>query len=168
VTAAAEWFYSDARAPGEDGAAIRLAMTHLGELLRDLRYSDKPAECALSTFSVNVAEVTQEVDRILRAAEFWSMLISVPNGQHEKNTGRVDPKFRVHPMLAPRWDLPFISRGTIGLSSMEANAIFDRAEHGAFKAIRDTRVARTAAPLFGRTAAIFSQKQASIPGLDDD
>lgn len=168
VAAAAEWFYSDARAPGEDGAAIRLGMTQLGELLRDLRYSDKPAECALSTFSVDLAEVTAEVNRILKAAEFWSMLINVPNGQHEKNTGRVDPKFRVHPMLASRWDLPFVSRGTIGLSSAEANAIFDRAEHASFKDVRDTRVARTTAPLFGRAVTVVNQKQTTIPGLDDD
>jgi len=87
VKEAAEWFFSEARASGRDGALVRSAMNRLGELLRDLRFSDKPSECTLSTFSVDLGSVTPEARRILTEAQLWSMLIEARDGQHEKNTG---------------------------------------------------------------------------------
>jgi hypothetical protein len=172
VAAAAEWFFSEARAPGEIGTAIRSSMARIGELLRALRFADKPPECALSTFSVDETTASEEAKRVLAAAELWSMLIGVANGQHEKNTGRVDPKYRIHPMLAPRWDLPYTSRGAIGLSGAEASVIFGSSTYNdtkqnEFQAVKDVRVARATAPLFGR-ASIGNPQQVRMPGIDND
>jgi hypothetical protein len=168
VKEAAEWFFSEARASGADGALVRSGMTRLGELLRDLRFSDKPSECTLSTFSVDLGSATPETRRIVAEAERWSMLIEARDGQHERNTGRVDAKYQVHPMLAPRWDLPLASRGAVGLSGDEGAAIFDEARTGAFAAVRDERLQRMTAPFFGkRTHGASHSRQGKIPGIGE-
>jgi hypothetical protein len=169
VKEAAEWFFSEARASGREGALVRSAMNRLGELLRDLRFSDKPSECALSTFSVDLAHVTSETRRLLVEAERWSMLIEARDGQHERNTGRVDPKYRIHPMLAPRWDLPLASRGAIALSGDEGSAIFDEERADKFPGVRDERVQRMMAPFFGkRSPSGAHHRQATFPGIGND
>lgn len=176
IQQAEEWFFSEARSGGGDGMAIRDAMTRLGELLREIRFSDKPSECALSTFSVHLAEMTPRAYDVVAKAERWSMLLSASEGQHERNTGRVDAKFRVHPMLAPRWDLPIASRGALSLTGREASVIFDETMSGAFPQLKHKRVRRMTAPTFGKSKkpeeserpAEAEPRQQTIPGIDDD
>ena len=55
VKEAADWFFRDARSPGKDGKFVQDAIGRLGTLFRSIRYSDKPSECSLSTFSYEAA-----------------------------------------------------------------------------------------------------------------
>ena len=81
VTQASEWFFNEARAPGIIGTQVRSAMTRLGQLLRDIRFSDKPSECSLSCFTTDLSRVSVDAKAILKAADEWSMLISVAGGE---------------------------------------------------------------------------------------
>jgi hypothetical protein len=124
ISETSEWFFNEARSPGKDGVIVRGAITKLAELLRELRYSDKPSECSLCTFSADIASCSNEARSAIEISEQWSMLLRVPGGQSERNTGRVDSKYQLHPMIAPRFDLPIARRGAIGLSVKEVEAIF--------------------------------------------
>lgn len=166
VLQAEEWFFSEARAPGAEGQLVRGAMTRLGQLLRELRFSDKPSECSLSTFSADLSAVTPEALKTLRQAVNWSLLVQVTGGQHERNLGRVDEKFQVHPMLAPRWDLPTGRRGALGLSGVEVSAIFAPRADAEFDRVLHSRLQRMTAPFFGKEP-LPRQLQRELPGLRD-
>lgn len=150
VSQASEWFFTEARAPGDIGIRVRDAMTRLGQLLREIRFSDKPSESSLSTFSAEVTKASSEAIEVLEAAHDWSMLVRIAGGGHDRNQGRVDDKYQVHPMLAPRWDLPIARRGTIGLSGEEVTAIFAPTSDLEFQRTLERRVAPMMAPYFGR------------------
>jgi hypothetical protein len=164
VAQAAEWFFTEARAPGPSGPRVRDAMTRLGELLRDVRFSDKPSECSLSTFSADVTGLSQQAAKTLADAESWSMLIKVTGGQHDRNLGRVDNKYQVHPMLAARWDLPVMRRGALALSTEEVEAVFAPPNRGAFEAVLKKRLGAMTAPFFGKPA---NGRGPLLPGIGD-
>ena len=48
----AKWFIEDARIPGDDGSIAKDAIERLCDYLRELRFSDIPPECSISTFSI--------------------------------------------------------------------------------------------------------------------
>jgi len=147
---ASEWFYNDARAVGDSGQLIIAAIDRLATFFKDMRFSDKPSECSLVTFSVDPNTLTKEAKKIIELAEKWSLLIKIPGGQHDRNSMRVDDKFQLNPMLAPRWDLPVARRGTVSLKASEANAIFDSEYAGNFEEVNKGRVDRMTAPFFGK------------------
>lgn len=155
VLEASDWFYSNARITGPNGVFIRDAITRLGNLFRDIRFSDKPSECSLSTFSVDLTSVSPQAREIIESAEQWSLLIATQRGQRDRNSNRVDMKYRLNGMLCPRWDLPIASRGAIALTADEANAIFDPEIAPSFDQFRRDRVARMNAPF--KTAASHDQ-----------
>jgi hypothetical protein len=139
-------------------------MTRLGQLLRDVRFSDKPSECSLSTFSANTTGSTKEALVVLRAADDWSMLVRVAGGQPDRNEGRVDEKFQIHPMLAPRWDLPIARRGSLALNGKEVSAIFAPASLDEFNAVVEKRVGAMNAPFFGKARRASTPM---LPGMQD-
>lgn len=149
VLEAAEWFFEDARGPGADGQLTRNGVAKMARLLREIRFSDKPSECSLCTFSVDYDSCASQTRRLLDLAEQWSFLIRVQTGAKDKNSKRVDRKYQINGMLAPHWDLPISRRGTLQLSSAEVDVIFD-AKSTEFEELVDARVKRMMAPHFGK------------------
>src|SRR5207248_73075 len=100
-----------------------------------------------------------------------SLLIDVGD-QSDRNTERVDQKFQINRMLAPRWDLAIYQRGVLALSPDEVNAIFDVAYVGRFDSLMKVRIDRMTAPFFGKrdsTTKKAPQPGTNIlPGFDDD
>jgi len=164
IAQASEWFFTEARSPGSMGTLVRDGMTRLGQLLRDIRFSDKPSECSLSTFSADLTTTRESATEVLRESENWSMLIRIPGGQHDRNDGRVDEKYQVHPMLAPRWDLPIARRGALALSGEEVSAIFAPTDQSDFETMLRRRVAAMNAPFFKQIA---TNTTPLLPGLSD-
>lgn len=150
VLEASDWFFRDARIVESKGTVIQDSISRLATLFRDIRFSDKPAECSLSTFSVDLTSVSEKAREVIKAAEDRSLLINIPKGQRDRNTKRVDSKFQLNPMLAPRWDLPVHRRGAIALSTVEVNAIFDPEYKESLKKLVQIRIERMTAPQFGK------------------
>jgi hypothetical protein len=149
VLHASEWFFRDSKPIGEEGVLAERAVSRLATLMRALRYSDKPPEVDLSTFSLDV-DALDDIGRLaLNAASDWSILREIRNGQRDKNTGALIGKYQLNPMLCPRWDLPLVRRGVLGLAPDEARAIFSEASSESFEDCRRVRLARSNAP-FGR------------------
>ena len=156
VLVAADWFRTDAKAMGSAGVEADRAVGRLADLLRALRFSDKPPEVSLTTVSFDLDSVGETGWRSLKTAEDWSLLLRIPAGQKDKNTAGVKAKFQLNPMLCPLWDLPLARRGTLDLKSSEVDAIFGDPDVSAFEELRRERVTRATVP-FGKNEPATSQ-----------
>jgi len=150
VIEASDWFFRDAKIVESSGTHIQDTISRLATFFRDIRFSDKPTECSLSTFSVDLTSVSTKSKETIRAAEDRSLLINIPGGQRDRNTKRIDSKYQINPMLAPRWDLPVHRRGAIALNKNEINALFDPEYLSGLDSLVALRVARMNAPTFGK------------------
>ena len=170
VKEAAEWFFRDARITGKDGKLVQDAVSRLATLFRSVRYSHKPSECSLSTFSYEPASVSAETRRLIDLAEKWSLLVYV-GGQSDRNSERVDMKYQINRMLAPKWGISFSRRGALALPADDLNSIFDPAFTDQFDQLLKIRVDRMTAPFFGvkpTQRAKKSKDQQTLPGMGDD
>lgn len=149
VEDAAAWLWDDAQ-PDRYGADVRAAVESVAELLREVRYSDRPAECALSSFSVSMSELSGNAHRTIQHAVNWSFLIGVRAGQKDKNTKAVAAKFQLNPLLAPRWGLSTARRGTIPVALAMAESIFNSEQRLRFRGLLRERVIGMYVP-FGRS-----------------
>lgn len=152
IKEAADWFYRDARMTGPDGKLIQDAINRLGTLFRSIRYAHKPSECSLSTFSYDPASASAETGRLIDLAEKWLLLVYV-GGQSDRNSERVDMKFQINRMLAPKWDISFSRRGALAIPGDDLNSIFDPAFSDSFDERLKLRTARMTAPFFGMKSA---------------
>jgi hypothetical protein len=148
VHQSANWFYEDAPGEGNIGRDAQEAIERLAELMRRLRFADKPVESSLCTFSVDYAAISDGARGTIRAAEQWSMLIPIETGQRDRNTGAVLHKYQLSGMLAPRWDLPVFRRGVLELRPEEANAVFDVGYRPEYDGVVARRLGRLTAPFF--------------------
>jgi hypothetical protein len=146
VIRAADWFYRDGRAMGDAGVKAEKAINRIGDLLRALRFADKPPEVSLSSFSLSFDALDSAGKQALETARDWSLLIEVKEGQRDKNTAAIKQKYQLNPMLCPRWDLPIGRRGALPLGSQDAKAVFSEQNDEAFDRMRRTRVARATVP----------------------
>ena len=149
VLEAARWFLEDATPLGEEGKYVAAAIHRLGEMFRRLRFSDKPVESSLASFSADLTSCTQRAREIVELAEKWSLLTEVDRGQRDRNTKLVEAKFHFNRLLSPLYDLPIARRGALKLSAKEMNAIFDPAHVEQFNAVLNQRLRRMNAP-FGK------------------
>ncbi|MDZ7759628.1 MAG: hypothetical protein U5L00_05180 [Desulfovermiculus sp.] len=122
---ASRWFERDAMFIGWEGEQVQKSINRLATLFREVRFSDKPSECSLTTFSIDYSNTSSASQLILDYAVRHSYLLKIPRGQKDRNTKRIDDKYRLNPMLCPKWDLPIYSRGTISFNSFETEAIFN-------------------------------------------
>jgi hypothetical protein len=104
VLEASEWFFRDAQMIGRDGQHAMDAINRLGTLFRGIRFSDKPSECSCSTFSSDIAKCTNLTRYYLDLCVKWSLLLHVGK-QRDRNSERIDEKYQLNRMLAPRWDV---------------------------------------------------------------
>lgn len=150
VRDSSSWFWEDAQPEG-DGENVRDAVEALALLFRSIRFSDRPAECDLCTFSVDTEALTSRSRTTLKLAENWSYLIQTADGARNKNDRGVKRKYQFGPMLAPKWDLSEHRRGNIELRVELANAIFDRDHRDSLPALIRLRVAAMNGPNFTGT-----------------
>jgi hypothetical protein len=140
VRDAAAWFWEDAQ-PDSHGTEVRAAIEALAELFREVRYSPKPAECDLGTFTVGPNVGTAIAREVLQHAENWSYLIRIRDGGVNKNDrAAIDDKFQLSPMLAPRWGVSEHRRGAIPISEEMFDAIFDPAHRGELVELKKERL----------------------------
>ncbi|PZA11238.1 hypothetical protein DNX69_18230 [Rhodopseudomonas palustris] len=126
VMDSAAWFWEDAQ-PESYGTEVREGIEALAVLFRTIRYSERPSECDLCTFSTTYSHLTPQSKRVVQTAENWSYLIRVKVDAKNRNSQQVDPKYQLAPMLAPKWGLSSHRRGSIELKPDLANALFDHA-----------------------------------------
>lgn len=141
VREASDWFLRDAGTASSDSLHVKASIERLATLFRSIRYADKPPECSVIAFSLDVGKVTSAAARTIKTATDWSLLIEGSEGRRDKNSMRIDRKFQLNGLLCPRWDLPIYLRATWSLAPDLANAIFD----ASFASSYDSLLARLAA-----------------------
>ena len=146
VLEATDWFTADARPIGGDGEDVLGAVSKLGDLFRQSRFSDKPVECSVISFSADLSKCTKRAREIVEMAEQRSLLIPVDKGLRHRSTGITEAKFHLNRLLSPRWDLPTARRGTLSLKPHEVNAVFDQDHDGEFVQVQRDRVRRLNVP----------------------
>ena len=149
VLESSDWFFYDAKPMGIDGDDVLAAIQRLGDMFRFLRFSAKPVESSLASFSADLTSCSTRARDLVDLAEKWSLLVEVERGQKERNTGLGERKFHLNRILSPRWNLPTGRRGAIRLNSEELNAIFDPDMSADFNRILRRRLDRMNPP-FGR------------------
>ena len=120
---ASQWFFDEARVLGEDGRAVKEAVKNLADVFRVNRYSSKPTECSLRGFYTDTAHLDPDTSRILKKCIDFSLLIPA-GGRNAKNSDSKEIKYLLNAMLAPFWELPIATRGTIEFSAAEMKSIF--------------------------------------------
>lgn len=171
IREASEWFYHDARMTGVNGEVVRASIDRLATLFREIRFSDKPSECSISAFSADTSQSSEQARGTIDLAEKWSLLIKIEGGQRDRNSKRVDLKYQINSMLAPRWDLPISRRGAIALRSEEVDAIFDPHFSDKFEQLVKERVDRMTAPFFGKSNNGSNKRSdlpIRLPGFEND
>ncbi|MGR9059399.1 ORC-CDC6 family AAA ATPase (plasmid) [Rhizobium leguminosarum] len=139
VLDSAAWFWEDAQPTGT-GVDVREGVEALAVLFRTVRYSDKPSECDIGTFSVDEEKLTENARKVLQTCENWSYLIKIQAGNKNKNSHAVDAKYQLGPMLAPRWGVSIHRRGTIELQQELANSILDHTKRATLASLMRGRV----------------------------
>jgi len=155
---AIKWFLDDARIPGPNGKSVATIIDRIGQLLHEIRFSDLPPECSLSSFSINFSDITDEINQTLEYLEQYSYLIK-SNDRREKNSSVQRVTYQINGLLAPNWELPIFTRGVLHLTSKEVSAIFDSKSEDEFNKIKFDRKTRYNAPFKGsqnNTLSLFN------------
>lgn len=128
-----EWFLSDVPEVGVDGESIRTAVGRLGELFRINRFADKPSECSMIGFSVDLDSLSTTAKRNIEDADKRSFLIEAPSGQKDKSSKKIWTKYHLNRVLCPMFDLPIGKRGHARLDGNFVSAIFDSSKETEFR-----------------------------------
>jgi hypothetical protein len=146
VTEASTWFFHDARTTGKYALAAQEGVDRFATLLRRLRFTDKPVESSLTTFSAVLSECSDATRLAIRHAADSSLLIESLTGRKDRNSGLVASQFQLNPMLCPRYQLPLSRRGQIALRPEELNILFGGGTEEQFERVVRARQDRMMVP----------------------
>jgi hypothetical protein len=154
---AIRWFLEDARIPGQIGRPVAAIVNRIGQLLHEIRFSDAPPECSLSSFSINTSDITTDTKQLLEYLEQYSYIIK-GSDRREKNSSVHRVTYQINGLLAPNWELPIYKRGVLQLAAHEVAAIFEPKSDDEFTKIKLERKNRYNAPfkdLQNNTLSLF-------------
>lgn len=158
ILEASDWFFRETKTIWDEGQNIQESISRLALLFKSIRFSDKPSECSVNSFSYDPERISEESAKIIKFAIMWSLLVHV-NTQKDRNSSALHPKVQINRILCPRWDLPLGRRGVIALNAREVDAIFDYRKTTDFDSILKERIDRMTAPNFGKTARSTATQQ---------
>ena len=162
----AKWFYEDAEIIGEEGKNLYKAINFLAELFRVYRFSDKPTETSVSSFTYKLEEISATSLHYIKLAELHSVIVEIEEGRKEKNSGRSEKLYQLNKTLAPLWNLPSIRRGILSLDGNLAESIFNPDQHSEFNRLYREIKQKLNAPNFCRIDDNGKKKNGN--GKDDN
>lgn len=163
VLESSRWFEDDSNVGGTDGEIIFECYYRLVKLMRDIRYSDKPSECSISSFNVELSLLTLNSKKVLDLMEKYSILIEI-RSRKNKNYEKIKKAYQINRMLAPLWGLPLSRRGVIEFNHNLANSIFDKTHFDVYENNKNKLISSMNAP-FKPIGNIKDYSQIPIPGL---
>lgn len=153
----AKWFIEDARIPGDDGSIAKDSIERLCDYLRELRFSDIPPECSISTFSIKSKFVPAEISKIINFLEQYSYIIEVGE-RRDKNTNSRYSTYQLNGLLAVEWELAISRRGIVDLNSKEMKSIFSPDNENEFKSMLYSEKSKYNAPFTENTSPTLFDK----------
>lgn len=141
----AKWFIEDARIPGETGNNTKECIERLCDYLRELRFSDIPPECSISTFSIKSKQLPPEIFSVLAFLEQYSYIIKV-SSRRDKNANSRNITYQINGLLAAQWELSLSRRGIVDFDSNNIKAIFSPIDDNEFKTMLSSELIKYNAP----------------------
>lgn len=120
----ANWFFEDASIQGEGNFKIQDCIERLCDYLRELRFSDTPPECSISSFSVNSKVIPKKIEEVLTFLEHYSYIIKIDIGRRNKNNNTRYLTYQINGILAFQWELSLARRGIVNLDLYDTKTIF--------------------------------------------
>lgn len=145
------WFIEDARIPGDNGNKIKDCIERLCDYLRELRFSDIPPECSISTFSINLKVIPKEISDIIEYLEKYTYITKINTGRRDKNLNNRNQTYQINGLLAFEWELSLVRRGVVSFDSQETMFIFLPEDDSDYKKKRNQRLSRYNAPFSFKT-----------------
>jgi hypothetical protein len=127
VMEASNWFLSDAEIPGREGITVAQAFSRIGQYMQELRLSNLPPECSISTIKLDKTLLSSDANEIITFLQDYSYLIKREE-RKDKNLTKEDLTFSISGLLAPQWDLALSTRGVLTLDEKKLDLIFDNEE----------------------------------------
>ncbi|GFD93122.1 hypothetical protein KUL156_43100 [Alteromonas sp. KUL156] len=140
------WFIEDAKIPGENGNKIKDSIERLCDYLRELRFSDLPPECSISSFSIDSKVVPFEISEMLIFLEQYSYIIKINTGRRDKNLNTRNETFQINGLLAAEWELSLARRGIVGFNQEELEMIFLPKENKDYQSKKSLSISKYNAP----------------------
>jgi hypothetical protein len=169
VLEASQWFYNDAEVTGEKANTLSTIIDNLGNSLRSVRFSDTISETSPSSFYVISSQLTDEAKEGINLVKTHSFIIENEAGRHSKNSDSKEKLYQIHKMLAPKWDLPIIRRGTVKMNTQLLESIFNKNSFKDFTSHLKEFTNKRNGPFFGKkvkpTKNTKNNDQLLLPGI---
>lgn len=116
------WFLEDANT-NIGNYNFKECIERLCNYLRELRFSDLPPECSISTIEVEYSTLSPEIKDIMNFLEQYSYLIKLDSGRRDKNSNERNYTFQMNGLVSSWWELSISRRGIIKINSNNLNKI---------------------------------------------
>lgn len=159
ISDAAVWFLEDSKVPGKDGNKMKSSIERLCDYLRELRFSDLPPECSISSFSISTNFINSDIKEIIDFLEQYSYVIKTEKGRRDKNLNSRNETFQINGLLAVEWELSLARRGIVNLSDIEMKGIFYPNNEMEYNTLRGKSLTKYNAPFSSENNSLdlFSQ-----------
>lgn len=117
------WFMEDANKTDEN-TNYRYSIESICNFLRELRFSDLPPECSISTFEIKNLDFNPGLKKIITFLEQYSYIIREDYGRRDKNSNARNDMYQINGLLACWWELSISRRGIVKLSNNQLENIF--------------------------------------------
>lgn len=116
------WFLEDANT-SINNLNFKECIEKLCNYLRELRFSDLPPECSISTIDVDYSTLNKETKEIITFLEQYSYLIKLDSGRRDKNSNERNYTFQINGLLSSWWELSLSRRGIVKINSQNLKKI---------------------------------------------
>lgn len=116
------WFLEDANI-NTDKYNFKECIERLCNYLRELRFSDLPPECSISTIDVEYSTLNREIKDIMNFLEQYSYLIRLDSGRRDRNSNERNYTFQINGLVSSWWELSISRRGIVKINSNNLNRI---------------------------------------------
>lgn len=151
---AANWFIEDARIAGKDGDKVQSSIRRLGYFLKEIRFSQTPPECSISSFRINEIEQSKKVKKMLEYLEQYSYIINQTD-RRDKNSHRQDKTYQINGIISPHFELSISRRGVISINKNEAETIFTALNEHQFTSLVNLKRSKYNPPFKGENSPLF-------------
>lgn len=145
VKAASRVFFETALDGKSGSKEIKNSIDRLATLFAEYRYSDKPTECSVLSFSTKERELTDTTLQNIKRAVEMSLLIKVGD-RKDKNSETSEPQYKLAPFLSVLWRFPLTPRGCLSITPALANSIFDPSFKDTYEKSKNERVKKLNVP----------------------
>lgn len=137
------WFLEDANTNYKN-YNFKNCIEKLCDYLKEVKFSDLPPECSISTFEVEYSSLNSEIKKILDFLEQYSYLIKQDSGRRDKNSNQRNDTFQINGIIAAWWELSIARRGIFKISNHTFEKIFN--ENDDFKKILSSELIKYNVP----------------------